>query len=139
MWRRYSSRVVAPTTCSSPRASAGLSMFPASIAPSAAPAPTTVCNSSMNTISSSPCSRISSITPLEALLELAPAFRAGHHSGQVKGDHPLAGQCLRHVAVDDPLGDALDDRGLADPWITKQHRVVLGAPQIGRASCRERG
>ena len=34
--------------CSSPRASAGFSMLPASIAPSALPAPTTVCSSSMN-------------------------------------------------------------------------------------------
>jgi len=33
--------------CSSPRASAGLSMFEASIAPSAPPAPTMVCSSSM--------------------------------------------------------------------------------------------
>ena len=45
---RYSSSVVAPIMCSSPRASMGLSMFPASIAPSAAPAPTTVCSSSTN-------------------------------------------------------------------------------------------
>ena len=45
---RYSSIVVAPIMCSSPRASIGLSMLPASIAPSAAPAPTTVCNSSTN-------------------------------------------------------------------------------------------
>ena len=45
---RYSSSVVAPIMCSSPRASMGLSMLPASIAPSAAPAPTTVCSSSTN-------------------------------------------------------------------------------------------
>ena len=45
---RYSSSVVAPTQCSSPRASAGLSMLPASMAPSALPAPTMVCSSSMN-------------------------------------------------------------------------------------------
>ena len=45
---RYSLNVVAPTTRSSPRASAGLSMLPASTAPSAAPAPTRVCISSMN-------------------------------------------------------------------------------------------
>ena len=50
MFLRYSSMVVAPTTWSSPRASAGFSMFEASIAPSAAPAPTTVCISSMKTI-----------------------------------------------------------------------------------------
>ncbi len=46
---RNSSSVVAPTIRSSPRASIGLSMFDASIAPSpVAPAPTTVCISSMN-------------------------------------------------------------------------------------------
>src|SRR5213596_2203015 len=42
MYLRYSSRVVAPTQCSSPRARAGFSMVPASIAPSALPAPTMV-------------------------------------------------------------------------------------------------
>src|SRR5881296_2385551 len=50
MCLRYSSSVVAPTTCSSPRASAGLSMLEASTAPSAAPAPTSVCSSSMKTM-----------------------------------------------------------------------------------------
>ena len=45
---RNSSRVVAPTSRSSPRASIGLSMLLASIADSpVAPAPTTVCSSSM--------------------------------------------------------------------------------------------
>ena len=49
MCSRNSSSVVAPTSRSSPRASIGLSMLPASIAESpVAPAPTTVCNSSMN-------------------------------------------------------------------------------------------
>ena len=48
MYWRYSSSVVATTQCSSPRASIGLSMLPASIAPSALPAPTMVCNSSIN-------------------------------------------------------------------------------------------
>ncbi len=45
---RYSSSVVAPTQCSSPRANAGFKRFEASIAPSALPAPTSVCISSMN-------------------------------------------------------------------------------------------
>ena len=49
MCSRYSSSVVAPTSRSSPRASMGLSMLPASMADSpVAPAPTTVCSSSMN-------------------------------------------------------------------------------------------
>ena len=47
MCLRYSSSVVAPTARSSPRASIGFSMFAASTAPSAAPAPTIVCSSSM--------------------------------------------------------------------------------------------
>ena len=48
MCSRYSSSVVAPTMRSSPRASIGLSMLPASIEPSPLPAPTTVCSSSRN-------------------------------------------------------------------------------------------
>ena len=47
MYLRYSLSVVAPIQRNSPRASIGLSMFEASIDPSAAPAPTTVCSSSM--------------------------------------------------------------------------------------------
>src|SRR6266545_3490828 len=45
---RYSSSVVAPIVCSSPLASIGFRIEAASIAPSAAPAPTSVCSSSMN-------------------------------------------------------------------------------------------
>ncbi len=56
---RYSSSVVAPIRCSSPRASIGLSMLPASIAPSAAPAPTTVCSSSTNS-KMRPCAALTS-------------------------------------------------------------------------------
>ena len=47
MYLRYSLRVVAPMHWISPRASAGLRMLAASIAPSAAPAPTRVWSSSM--------------------------------------------------------------------------------------------
>ena len=45
---RYSASVVAPITRSSPRASSGLRMFAASMPPSGAPAPSTVCSSSRN-------------------------------------------------------------------------------------------
>ena len=48
MCLRYSSSVVAPMARSSPRASIGFSRLAASTAPSAAPAPTMVCSSSMN-------------------------------------------------------------------------------------------
>mmetsp|Transcript_48012 Transcript_48012/g.86845 ORF Transcript_48012/g.86845 Transcript_48012/m.86845 type:complete len:298 (-) Transcript_48012:582-1475(-) len=53
MYFRYSETVVAPMHCSSPRARAGLSRFAASMAPSAAPAPTSVWISSMKRMMSS--------------------------------------------------------------------------------------
>ena len=62
---RYSSSVVAPIRCSSPRASIGLSMLPASIAESPpAPAPTTVCSSSMKVMIWPSAPLISSSTAL---------------------------------------------------------------------------
>ena len=64
---------------------------------------------------------------LEPLLELAAVLGAGHHRGQVQRHEALALQALRDVAGDDPLGQALDDRGLADAGLADQHRVVLGA------------
>ena len=63
MYFRNSLRVVAPTHWSSPRLSAGLMMLEASIAPSAEPAPTIVCSSSIKRITFL-VRRISSITAL---------------------------------------------------------------------------
>jgi len=63
MYFRYSSRVVAPIVWISPRERAGLSMFEASIAPSAAPAPMSVWSSSRNRTTFSDC-RISFMTAL---------------------------------------------------------------------------
>ena len=80
IYLRYSSRVVAPMQCSSPLASIGFSMLPASIAPSVLPAPTIRCSSSMNMMilpsdfltSSRTALSLSSNSPLY----LAPATRA---------------------------------------------------------------
>ena len=66
---------------------------------------------------------------LQSLLELAAVLRAGDHAGQVERDDALAREGLGHVVVHDPLGDALDDRGLADAGVADQHRVVLRAPR----------
>ncbi len=66
----YSLRVVAPTQRSSPRASMGFSMFEASIEPSAAPAPTTVCSSSMKRTTS----------PLDSWTSLSTAFSRSSNS-----------------------------------------------------------
>ena len=59
MYLRYSSSVVAPMVCNSPRANIGLSMLEASTDPSAAPAPTMVCSSSMKRMIS-PCESVTS-------------------------------------------------------------------------------
>ena len=71
MCLRYSSSVVAPTQCSSPRASAGFSMLEASIAPSALPAPTSVCSSSMKRMISPSAGGDLRQHGLQPLLELA--------------------------------------------------------------------
>jgi hypothetical protein len=126
MCLRYSSSVVAPMHWISPRDSAGLSTFEASIAPSAPPAPTSVCSSSMNSITSLHAAHLGH-HGLDALLELAAVLRAGDHQREVEHDHALAAQDLGHLVVDDALGEALDDGGLADAGLAEQHRVVLGA------------
>ena len=125
MCLRYSSSVVAPTARSSPRASIGLSMLPASIAPSAAPAPTIVCSSSMNTMIVPSASAISLSTALSRSSNspryLEPAISAPTSSAITRRSL----QALGHVAGDDPLGQPLGDRGLADAGLADQHRVVL--------------
>ena len=64
---------------------------------------------------------------LDALLELAPVLRAGHHAAQIKGQHPLIQQLLRHVAGGDALGQPFGDGGLAHAGLTDEHGVVLRA------------
>ena len=63
---------------------------------------------------------------LEPFLEFAAILRAGHHRTEVEGDDGLAFQALGDVARDDALGQALDDRGLADARLADEHRIVLG-------------
>ena len=105
MYLRYSSSVVAPTQCSSPRASAGLSMLPASIAPSALPAPTMVCSSSMNRMTWPSCLERSLSTALSrssnSPRNLAPAISAPMSSARIflflspSGTSPLTMRCAR--------------------------------------------
>jgi hypothetical protein len=78
---------------------------------------------------------------LEAFLELAAVLRAGDHRGEVERDQPLVAQAFRHVAGNDALGEAFDDRGLSDAGLADEDRVVLGtagkdlnhAPDLGVA------
>src|SRR4029453_14184465 len=64
---------------------------------------------------------------LQAVLELAAVLRAGHQRADVERDQLLTLQPFGHVAGDDPLREALDDRGLADAGLADEDRVVLGA------------
>src|SRR5271157_2597747 len=70
MYLRYSFSVVAPIARSSPRASAGFSILEASIAPSAAPAPTSVCSSSMKR----------TICPCDCSISFSTALRRSSNS-----------------------------------------------------------
>ena len=91
--------------CSSPRASAGLSMLPASIAPSALPAPTMVCSSSMNRMMRPSSAATSFSTAFSRSSNspryLAPASRPAMSSTStrlsfsVSGTSPLTMRCAR--------------------------------------------
>ena len=123
---RYSSSVVAPIMCSSPRASIGLSMLPASIAPSAAPAP----DDGVQLVDEQQDAALRGLDlgqdGLEPLLELAAVLGPGHQRAHVEGEDRLVPQPFGHVAADDPLGQALHDGGLAHARVADQDRVVLG-------------
>src|ERR1700737_3965422 len=88
---RNSLSVVAPMHCSSPRASAGLMMLLASIAPSAAPAPTNVCNSSMKRMFSPLAPELFHVA-VHALFEFAAILRPGDKAGEIERDDALVAQ-----------------------------------------------
>jgi hypothetical protein len=89
-------------------------MLPASIEPSPLPAPTTGVQL-VEERDDLPVGAADLLEDaLEPLLELAAVLRAGHHRAEVERDQLLVAQRLGHVAGHDPLGQALDDRGLAD-------------------------
>ena len=109
---------------SSPRESGGLRMLAASIAPSAAPAPTSVCSSSMKRTASFVL-RSSSMIFLSRSSNSPRYFVPGDERADVEGQDALVEQGLGDVAGDDPMGQALGDRGLADARLADERRVVL--------------
>ena len=64
---------------------------------------------------------------LQALLEVAAVAAAGDERAEVERVQLLVAQRVGDVVADDLLGEALDDRRLADARLADQHRVVLGA------------
>ncbi len=123
---RYSSWVVAPMQGNSPRASAAFSSLAASCGPSPVePAPMMVWISSMKTMTLPPARRTSSFSPSsfseKEPRSCVPASTLAMSISTRVRSAPLA------AAVQQPLGDALDDGGLADAGLADQQRVV-GAP-----------
>ena len=129
MFLRYSSSVVAPIHCSSPRASAGLSRLDASIAPSAAPAPTTVCSSSINRTICPAAPRTSSITPFRRSSNSPRNFAPAIIAPKSSDSNVRPAQRFRHIARLDLTRQPFDDGGLADAGVADQDGVVLGAPR----------
>ena len=125
MYFRYSAGVVAPMQRTSPRDSAGFRMLAASSDPSAEPAPTSVCSSSMKTMMFGFLGQLLH-DRLETLLELTAVLRPRDDQRYVERQQAPVGQKVRYVAVDNPLREPLDDCGLPDPRLADQHRVVLG-------------
>ncbi len=129
MYLRYSSRVVAPMVRSSPRASCGLSMFEASTAPSAAPAPTMVCSSSMKRITS----------PWESVTSLRKAFSRSSNSPRNLAPasiEPMSMATMRLFLSDSGTSPLTMRRArpstmavLPTPGVADENRVVLRAPR----------
>lgn len=111
--------------CSSPRASFGFRMEAASIAPSAAPAPTSVDLVDEQDDVAALVDLLEHL--LQALLEVTAVAGARDQGTQVQGVNLLIAQGLRNLAVDDVQGQALDDGGLTHARLANEHRVVLGA------------
>ena len=99
MCLRYSSSVVAPMQCNSPRANIGFRRLPASIEPSPLPAPTTVCNSSIN--KNDPASRFDDFLEnrLEPFFKFAAILGPGNEGTHVKRNDSLVLQPFRYVAA----------------------------------------
>ena len=124
---RYSSSVVAPMVCSSPRASIGLRMLAASIAPfGGAGTDERVDLVDEQHDVAAGLDLLEHL--LQALLEVAAVAAAGDERAEVERVQLLVAQRVGDVVVDDLLGEALDDRRLADARLADEHRVVLGAP-----------
>ena len=64
---------------------------------------------------------------LDPLLELAAVLCAGDHQSQIERDDAFFRKKFRNVSRDDLLGKSLRNRGLADPSLPDQDRIILAA------------
>ncbi len=76
-----------------------------------------------------PASVTSLRSGFEPLFEFAAEFCAGDEGAHVERDHATVLEALRHVALDDPQGEAFDDGRFADARLADEHGIVLRAPR----------
>ncbi len=135
MYLRYSSSVVAPTQCSSPRASAGFEH----VAGVHGAFGFAGADHGVQLVDEQDdlAFLLRQIVQhgLEALFELAAELGAGDECAHVEREDALALQALGHFAVDDALGEAFHDGGLADAGLADEHRVVLRCGAGAPGSC----
>ena len=62
---------------------------------------------------------------LQALLEVTAVTRTGQQGAHVERPDDGIVQNFRNFAIDDFLGEAFSDGGLANAGVTDQHRIVL--------------
>ena len=65
---------------------------------------------------------------LEPVFKLTAILRASQHRSEVESHESLVPQRLGDVAGNDPLCQALDNRGFADARFTDQYRIIFRAP-----------
>ena len=63
---------------------------------------------------------------LDPFFKFAAVLGTGDDAGQVEGENALVQQAVRHVAVDDALGQAFGNGRLADARCANEDRIVLG-------------
>ena len=130
---RYSSNVVAPMHCRSPRASSGLIIaLRSSGAPSAAAGADErvqlvdeehdVAGAAFDFVENA----------FDAAFELAAVLRARDQRPEREREHALAAQRSRRVAAGDALREAFDDGRLSDAGLADEARIVLAAPRENR-------
>ena len=64
--------------------------------------------------------------PFQALLELTAVLGTRNQRAHVQRQQAFAFQAVGHFAIDDALGQALGDGGLAHAGFADQHRIILG-------------
>src|ERR1700731_103091 len=120
---RYSPGVVAPMHWISPRESAGLRMLAASREPSAEPAPTSVCSSSMKTMAF--WLSINSFMMVLRRSSNWPRYLVPATMRERERENAFVGEERRNVAVGNALREALDDGGLTYAGFANEDRIIF--------------